>query len=334
MKAHAIEHVRAGQTVWSEIDLNGPGPEEVLVRAQFSAISAGTESLLFTGRFPPDTQLDASIPELRRVFDYPVRYGYSLVGEIIRVGHASNEHWLGRRVFLFHPHQDLACVRLDACWPVPEGVSIRAGCFLPNTESAVNFVMDLRPVLGERLLVVGLGVVGLLTTAILMHFPLGDLVVVDRLSSRRAWGRRLGAKDLCSPRGLAADNDPAGNGIDAALELTGDMSTLNEVFDVMGFGGRIVVGSWYGEQHKPISLGGAFHRRRLSLVSSQVSTVAADLSSRWSKSRRMALARNWLARIDPEPWISHMFPPSRCQQAFELAAQPTESVLQILFDYR
>ncbi len=334
MKGHAIEHVRAGQTVWSEVEVAEPGAGEVLVRSEYSAISAGTESLLFKGLFPRDVQLDEAIPALRRPCTYPIRYGYSLVGRIVQVGDEANEYWLGRSVFLFHPHQDFVCARLDACLPLPDGLSSRDACFLPNTESAVSFAMDVRPALGEQLLVVGLGIVGLLTTAILAHFPLGELVVVDRLASRCAWGRQLGATASTTLDGLVADGNPAGAGFDAALELTGNMSTLNGVFDVMGFGGRIVLGSWYGGQHHPVTLGGAFHRRRLSLVSSQVSTVAAELSARWSKSRRLRLAWHWLGRIGPERWVTHVFPPSQCQAAFELAAHPTDSVLQILFDYR
>lgn len=334
MKAHAVEHVQAGQAAWREIEIGEPGADEVLVAAEFSAISAGTESLLFSGNFPGDCPLDALIPALQRRFAYPVRYGYALVGRVTRVGDNVDSDWLGRRVFLFHPHQDFVRTRLDGCWPVPEDIANRAGCFLPNVESAVNFVMDARPIVGERLLVVGLGVLGLLTTAILMQFPLAELVVVDRLSSRRTRGQQLGARVAAGLDELHADGIPAGAGFDTAIELSGNMRVLDPLIDAMGFGGRIVVGSWYGTQRESVSLGGVFHRRRLTLISSQVSTLAAEFSARWDKTRRLALAWEWVRRINPERWITHTFPPTRCQEAFELAAEPNDGVLQVIFDYQ
>lgn len=320
--------------VWREIDVGNPGADEVLVQSKFSAISAGTESLVFTGSFPKDCQLDALIPTLRRPFSYPARYGYALVGQIVRVGANVHRDWLERRVFLFHPHQDLVCARLDACLPLPDGVSDRAACFIPNVESAVNFVMDARPIIGERVLVVGLGVLGLMTTAILRQFPVAELAAVDRLPSRCTRGRQLGATVYSSLNDLIGEADSASAAFDAAIELSGNMHVLDSVIDAMGFGGRIVIGSWYGDKREAVCLGGAFHRRRISIVSSQVSTLAADLTARWDKSRRLAIAVDWVRRMDPERWITHTFPPTRCQEAFELAAEPGDAALQIMFDYR
>lgn len=313
--------------------MGDPQPGEALIRAESSAISGGTESLVFRGDFPGDLPLDASIPQLGSNFRYPVRYGYTLAGTVLRVGSDADAAWLGRRVLAFHPHQDLACVSLEHCWTVPDGVSMRAACFLPNTESAVNFVMDARPCVGERFLVIGQGVVGLLTTAILASFPLAELAATDRLTTRLEWAGRLGANPLSTLDRVKADGIQAGAGFDAVIELSGNMAALDDAIAVTGFGGRIVIGSWYGNQTAALDLGGVFHRRRLTLLSSQVSTLAADLTARWNKQRRLALAWEWIRRIAPERLITHVFPPERCQQAFELAANPAAGAMQVVFHY-
>lgn len=333
MKGHAIHHIAPGRVVWREVTIEEPRAGEAWVKADFSAISAGTESLVFRGEFPAGLPLDAAIPTLDRQFGYPLRYGYALAGRVVRTGSEADQAWLGRRIFMFHPHQDYACVSLENCLAVPDEVSTRAACFLANTESAVNFVMDGRPGLGERFLVLGLGVLGLLTTAILARFPLAELIATDRQSSRREWAGRFGATALESLVQFDADGDSAGTGFDAVIELSGDMAALDEAIRVTGFGGRIVIGSWYGSRNSPVDLGGVFHRRRLKLVSSQVSTLAADLTARWNKQRRLELAWDWVRRIAPECLITHVFPPERCQEAFELAAAPGAGALQILFHY-
>lgn len=333
MKACAIHHLGPRSVAWCETSIDPPRAGEVRVETEYSAISAGTESLIFNGRMPAGLDLDAAIPALRRGFGYPVAYGYVVVGRIIATGAEVDAAWLGRRVFVFHPHQDRLCVSLDQCLPVPDDVSEQAALFLANTESALNFVMDARPVIGERLLVLGQGVVGLLTTAMLASFPLGELVAADPLPARRAWAERLGATAVETLAGRVADDRPSGAGFDAVIELSGNMAALNEAIASVGFGGRIIVGSWYGNKSTTLNLGGVFHRRRVQLISSQVSTLAPDLGGRWSKGRRLELAWDWIRRLRPECWITHVFSPENCQAAFELAARPASGALQVVFRY-
>ena len=333
LKAGAVLHIGPERVAWCEVPIEEPSPGEVLVQAEYSAISAGTESLIFRGDMARDIELDTAISELRGRFSYPIRYGYALAGRVVRVGSDADEAWIGRRVVTFHPHQDRACVRLESCWSVPAEVSSQAACFLPNTESAVNLVMDAHPRLGERFLVLGQGVVGLLTTAMLAQFPLAELVAVDRLAGRREWAARFGATVAETLADWRADGDPAGAGFDGVIELSGNMAALDQAIAVTGFGGRIVIGSWYGIRKTAIDLGGVFHRRRLSLLSSQVSTLAADLTARWNKPRRLALAWDWVRRIQPERLITHVLPPERCQEAFELAGDPASGALQVIFSY-
>lgn len=333
MKARAVEHVGPQRVEWRDVDVPEPRAGQGLIQAECSAISAGTEALIFCGAFPAHLPLDATLPGLGGRLGYPLRYGYALTGRIVRTGAAADEAWVGRRVFVFHPHQDRVCVDLDACLPVPDTVSSRAACFLANTESAVNLVMDAAPRLGERFLVLGLGVLGLLTTAILAHFPLSELAATDPLALRREWAELLGASAAATLEPFAADGDAAGAGFDGVIELSGNVAALDQAIAVTGFGGRIVIGSWYGTKNGAVDLGGVFHRRRLKLVSSQVSTLAPELTARWNKRRRLALAWEWVRRISPERLITHVFPPERCQEAFELAVNPVAGALQVIFEY-
>ncbi len=178
-----------------------PAPEsgEVLVRASVSAISPGTEMLVYRGEFPQDISTNSSISELASQFTYPLKYGYCLVGEVLEAGKGVDRSWIGRRVFVFHPHQSLFLARPSELIPVPEDLSDEQAVLLPNTETAVNFVMDGKPVIGERVLVLGQGVVGLLTAALLARFPLECLVTLDRFPLRRNASRQVGAHHSLDP---------------------------------------------------------------------------------------------------------------------------------------
>jgi 2-desacetyl-2-hydroxyethyl bacteriochlorophyllide A dehydrogenase len=340
LKATVIKHVGPERVELREVAVGEPSAGEVLVQAEYSAISSGTETMIFRGEGPEEFKLDETIPSLCGSFSYPFAYGYSLVGRVVKVGSAAQEDWLGRRVFAFHPHQDFVLLPIGQCCLVPDAVSPRAAGFLPNVETACNFVMDTMPVLGERLLVIGQGVVGLLTTAILSAFPLGALVAADRLSSRREWAQRLGATAVVAsvgarslvPAGAFDDADALAD-FDAVIEVSGNPKALDEAIAVTGFSGRIVVGSWYGRKRASVNLGGVFHRQRIRIISSQVSTVSPELLGRWTKARRLALAWDWVRRIAPELLITHVFTPSCCQEAYEQASTPEGGALQVVFQY-
>jgi len=116
-------------------------------------------------------------------------------------------------------------------------------------------------------------------------------------------------------------------------ELTGRPETLNEAIAMTRFSGRVVIGSWYGEKRAPIDLGGAFHRSRIKLISSQVSTIAPELSARWDKSRRFGVAWDALARVQPEKWITHRFPISQAADAYRLLDEHPQETIQVIFTY-
>jgi 2-desacetyl-2-hydroxyethyl bacteriochlorophyllide A dehydrogenase len=256
-----------------EGELPSPGPEQVLVKTLLSGISAGTEMLLYRGQFPAGIPVDESIPELSEDFSYPLKYGYALVGKVIETGAGVDPAWVGRHIFAFHPHESHFTSELEELHPVPNGVSDEDAVFLANMETAVNLLLDSRPVMGERAVVFGQGIVGLLTTALLARFPLACLVALDGYGMRRELSLELGAN---------ASLDPAFPGLqrqikellqteaDLVFELSGIPEVLNQAIDITGYSGRIVIASWYGKKRAEIDLGGRFHRNRIHLISSQV----------------------------------------------------------------
>ena len=335
MRANALFHVAKRRVEVRGIDLPAPAAGEVLVRSRWSAISPGTEALVFAGDFPADAALDPRIASLGGSFDYPFRYGYALVGEVAALGPGVDEALAGRTVFAFHPHQDLAIVPVDDCLPIPEGIAPEAALFLPQVETACNLVLDGGPLVGERVLVFGQGVVGLLTAALLARFPLERLVAIEPLDWRRELSARWGVPEAVDPHDAGAWRAllDGMRGADLAFELSGDMGALDRAIEAVGFGGRIVVGSWYGARSRPVDLGGRFHRNRLRIVSSQVSTLDPALGGRWDRARRLALAWRMLGQLRLEGLVSASYPLERCAEAFEAACSRRAGLMQVVFEY-
>jgi 2-desacetyl-2-hydroxyethyl bacteriochlorophyllide A dehydrogenase len=330
--AHALFHVAPGRVECREVALRAPGPGEVEVRALYSAISTGTETMIYAGRFPRDAALDASIPALQGGFAYPFAYGYTLVGRVHALGEGVDPRWQDALVFVFHPHQDRIVVAVSDCERIPARIEPAAALYLPQVETALTLVLDGAPRIGERVAVFGLGLVGLLVARLLAGFPLARLVGCEPIEWRRRQAQACGIETLDSG---AKESAQALAQLDAdlAYELSGDMAALNCAIDATGFDGRIVIGSWYGMQNVALDLGGRFHRNRLKLVSSQVSTLAPALTGRWDKRRRLDLAWNALARLQPQQLGRRVFPLVRCAEAFETACARAEGVMQVAFCY-
>ena len=299
------------------------------VETRLSAISAGTEMLIFRGQFPEHLPLDETLPSLAgRCFQYPVVYGYSCVGQVTAAGTGIDPEWIGRRVFAFHPHASHFIARPEALIPLPDGLASEDAVFLASMETAVNLVMDGRPMIGERVVVVGQGIVGLLTTALLALHPLKLLIGVDRLPLRRETALSVGAD-----RVLSGLEDGSQEDADLVYELSGNPRALNLALHYAGFDSRIVVGSWYGKKTARIDLGGRFHRDRVRIVSSQVSTLGPAVSGRWTPKRRLAVALEMLGRLHPSRLITHRFPIHQAQKAYERIDRQPEDTLQVVLEY-
>jgi 2-desacetyl-2-hydroxyethyl bacteriochlorophyllide A dehydrogenase len=312
------------------------GADEILVETVCSAISAGTEMLVYQGRFPRNLETDSAIEALRGGFKYPMAYGYACVGKVAEVGKSVNRNWADRLVFAFQPHSSHFVASAESLLPIPSSLSPESASFLPNMETAVNLVQDAAPILGERALVLGQGVVGLLTAALLHEFPLETLVTADRHELRRKASLDLGVTDALDA--AASNFHPAARSLsnrknyDLTFELSGSPAALDDAIALTAFSGRVIIGSWYGEKRAPIDLGGAFHRSRIQLISSQVSTIAPELSGRWDKSRRFEVAWKALERIKPEKWITHRFALQKAAEAYRLLDESPQETIQIVFE--
>ena len=302
---------------------------EVLVQTECSAISAGTELLAYRGQLPPDMALDDSIAALQRPVRYPLRYGYAAVGTVVACGSAVAREWEGRRVLAFHPHASHFIAQPPDLLPVPASISSAAAALLPNMETAVNLLHDGQPLLGEHVAVFGQGVVGLLTTALLALVPLASLTTFDVLPERRAQALLFGATRSLDPHDAQLQHLDA----DLAYELSGNPAALDAALQATGAFGRVVVGSWYGQKTAPLNLGGRFHRARQTISSSQVSSISAQLSARWSKARRLQEAWRMCELVQPERLVTHRFALDDAPAAYRLLDKEPGAALQVLLTY-
>ncbi len=324
-----------------EEPLASPGPGQVLVKTLISAISPGTEMLIYRGQAPGDLAVDETIPALAGRFGFPLKYGYAVIGRAVALGEGVPAEWQDRLVFAFNPHESHFLANLEELLLPPPSLAPEAAVFFPNMETAVTFVMDGQPQLGEQVAVFGQGVVGLLLTGLLARLPLASLVTLDFHASRRRLSKKWGAHLSLDPgapgtlnRLLETWSGPGSyRGADLCYEVSGNPAALEQAIAVTGFNGRVVIGSWYGLKRADLNLGGRFHRSRMRLISSQVSTIAPELSGRWSKFRRYLLAWRMLQETDPVPLITHRFPLAQAAQAYDLLDQNPAEALQVILTY-
>ena len=261
-----------------------PGPGEVRVRALYSGISRGSEALVFDGRVPA-SQADAMrAPFQAGTFPGPVKYGYASVGRV----EAGPPGRVGETVFCLYPHQDRYVLPADAALPVPDDVPPGRAVLAANMETAVNATWDAPPRTGDRVAVVGAGVVGCLIAWLAAATAGARVSLVDPRPERAALARALGAHHLEPGAGDIGDHD-------LVFEASGTGDGLREALERAGTEATVAVVSWFGDGDVAVPLGGAFHARRITLRSSQVGRVAPARAARWPHARRLGLALELLA---------------------------------------
>jgi 2-desacetyl-2-hydroxyethyl bacteriochlorophyllide A dehydrogenase len=321
--------------------LSDPGPEQVLVQTLFSGISPGTEMLIYRNEFPAEVPLDATISALAGTFCYPLKYGYAAVGQVVEAGSRVPKGWTGRLVFAFQPHESHFLAAPEELLPVPAGIAPEVATMLPNMETATTFMLDGAPLLGEQVVVFGQGIVGLLLTALLAKMPLSDLVTLDLFPRRRLSSESLGAHASLDPAQASTlaslksrlSSGRMYSGADLTYEVSGQPSALDQAIAITGYHGRVVIGSWYGGKMVELNLGGAFHRSRIRLISSQVSSIAPELTGRWSKTRLLSTAWRMLQEIQPTSVITHTFKLAEAAAAYELLDKHPGEAIQVIFTY-
>jgi 2-desacetyl-2-hydroxyethyl bacteriochlorophyllide A dehydrogenase len=308
--------------------LDVPGSGEVLLESIVSAISPGTEMLFYKGQLEEGASVDATMQGYRREISYPLRYGYSSVGRIVKAGDGVDPGLVGRLAFAFMPHASASCVPVDLAVPVPDGIAPEEAAFLASAETAVNLVLDCHPLLGERGSVFGLGVIGLLTAGLLARFPLACLSGWDLHELRREAAVSLGvtaADPKAKPPGAGTE--------DFAVEASGSAAGFRAALSSCGFSGRLIVASWYGTTARGQAFDAfdtLFHRNRVRIVPSQVSTIDPSLTGRWSRARRLAAAWDAIRFLRPGRLITHRVPFAQASDAYQLISGSQGQTIQVL----
>jgi threonine dehydrogenase-like Zn-dependent dehydrogenase len=278
LRATAYWTTGPGRGMLRDEPLRKPGPGEALVRTRHSGISRGTELLVHRGGVPPEIASRMRAPFQDGDLPGPVKYGYLSVG-VVEDG---PKELLGRDVFCLFPHQDRYVVPVAALTPVPDGVPARRATLAGAAETAVNALWDAAPRLGDRVAVVGAGMIGCTVARLLRTFPLDRLELVDVEPGRAAVGEALGVE-------VVHPADAAG-GCDVVVHASATSAGLQRSLELLGDEGEVIELSWYGTSEVSVPLGSVFHPRRLSVRASQVSEVAASRRARRTPADRLALA--------------------------------------------
>ena len=272
----------------------------MLVRALASGVSRGTEALVWSGRVPPGQFEAMRAPLMGGSFPFPVKYGYSVVG--------ARDN--GERVFVLHPHQDHFLAPAAMCVPVPDVIPTPRAVLAANMETALNLYWDAAPLAGERMLVIGAGVVGLLAAYLLAHVPAARVTVVDVNPAREILARRMGC--------AFALPDAAPGEQELIVHASASEAGLRLALDRAAFEARIIEASWYGDTAPSVPLGEAFHARRLRLIATQVGAVAPAMRGRRTYAQRLATA---LALLDDPTYDLLLEGPTRFQDLPEAMAR-------------
>ena len=331
-RSRALYFERPGEVAVRGGPRPSPGPDEALVETVVSGVSPGTELLVYEGNVPEEMAVDETIDTLSGTFGYPVQYGYAAVGRVTATGANVDDDRAGDLVFAFNPHESHFTANPDALQPVPDGIDPETATLFPTAETAVNLVLDAAPRVGERVVVFGAGPIGLTTTALLSTFPLESLTVVDPVAERRDLAAEFGASVTATPAEIRETEWDEPAGADCCIEVSGNPEALDDAIDAVGYDGRVVVGSWYGTKPAELCLGGRFHRERIEMRSSQVSTIAPADRGRWTKNRRMGRAIELVREQGLARLVTHRVPFTDAPAAYELLTADDDA-LAAVFTY-
>ena len=287
MQARAFWTVGVGRGELRTEALAGDG---VLVTCLASGVSRGTEALVFAGQVPPNQYETMRAPLMGGAFPFPVKYGYSAVGRRDD----------GARVFVLHPHQDRFLAPAEMCIAVPDAVPTPRAVLAANMETALNICWDAACLPGERVLVIGAGVVGMLTASLLARIP-GTVVTVVDIDPARAERARLFGCRFVLPAAAPGEQD-------LVVHASASEAGLRLALACAGNEARIVEASWYGDRAPAVPLGEAFHARRLRLMASQVGQVAPAMRGRVTHGQRLAMA---LGLLEDARYDALLAPPTR-----------------------
>lgn len=274
--------------------LSGPEHPGLTLRSHASLISVGTERLVCRGEVPPTLWDQMQVPYQEGSLGLPVKYGYSLVGEVLTAGHP----WQGRMVHLLHPHQDLVWPQAQDLTLIPAGIPPQRATLLSNLETAVNAVWDSQASVGDRCLVLGFGIIGALTAQVLRQLPAVEVFVAETDPQRRQLAAELGFTLW----------EGQHEWVDLAFHASASSAGLQAAVDTCGPEGTVVELSWYGTRPVTLGLGGDFHAQRKRIVASQVSRLPANRLPRWDFQRRKQTVLRLLQDPRLDQFLTHRIP--------------------------
>src|SRR5581483_10130934 len=315
VSARALFHTAPRCVEIREVPAPRPAAGEVLVRTVCSGISGGTERLVYRGEIPPDLALDDTIDALGGTFSYPFAYGYACVGEVVESG---------QRVFAFHPHQDVFTAPADELVPLP-AVDPAAATLFPLAETALQVTLDAGNGYRDRVIVLGAGVLGLLTSLLLQRAGWRPLIAEPQ-EWRRVIASSLGVS-AAAPAELVSEEVPL------VIDASGNPDAPAAALDMLAHEGTLLIASWFGTKPVVLPLGGAFHRRRLTIRSTQVSTVPARLSGTWSRSRRRQETVALLTELPLAELCTHVFDFGAAAEAFRAVDRGQPGLMHAVLTY-
>ena len=329
--AAAVWFPRARAVELREERVRDPGPGEIRVKATLSALSHGTERLVFRGEV--DSQLALDLPTLAGGYGFPVKFGYASVGRVTACGAEVRDLREGNLVFVLHPHQTEYVASASLAHRLPDATPPEAGVFLANLDTAFNVVLDAKPRAGETAAVFGQGVVGLLVSQLLHRMEV-RVIAVEPIALRRAMSERCGAIAI-APSDIGRIREMTdGRGADVAIDASGNPLALQQAIDNVAVEGTVVVCSWYGTKRVSLDLGGNFHRGRITIRSSQVGGIDPSLAPRWDRARRLAAATDLLGDLVLAELITHRFPFEHAAEAYKLLDERADETIQVVLTYR
>jgi 2-desacetyl-2-hydroxyethyl bacteriochlorophyllide A dehydrogenase len=325
VEGRALTFVAPRRVEIQRIDVQPPRDGEVLVRARWSGISGGTELLAYRGELDPDLERDEALGSLGGTFRYPFAYGYGCAGTV--EASRTDDVREGDAVFAFHPHQEVFALH-GADVVALEGVDGRLATLFPLVETAFQVTLDAGPRLEERVVVLGLGPVGVLVAALLQRSG-ADVLGADPREDRRESASGLGVRAV----DLAGLRETLGGGVPLVVEASGHPSALPLALELLAHEGEALVCSWYGTKEVPLPLGGAFHRRRLRIRSTQVSTIPAALAGRWDVPRRRRAVARLMTELPLKLLATHEVPFERAAQAYEALDRRAPGLMHVALRY-
>lgn len=292
MSAQAFWITGVGQGEIRSVELPRLRNDQVQVSTLFTGISRGTEYLVFNGLVPNSEHQRMQAPFQDGEFSFPVKYGYINVGKVEQGPTALQ----GRKVFCLYPHQSEYVVPADAVTILPESVPTNRAILGANLETAINALWDAQPAVGDRISIVGAGVIGCLVAWLASRIPGCEVELIDVNSNREVLAEKLGV-DFKLPEQASEDRD-------LVIHASASEQGINTALNLAGFEATVLELSWYGSNAVSVPLGKAFHSRRLQIRSSQVGQIAPTQRARWDYKRRLELALSMLKHNELDNLIS------------------------------